>query len=76
MFTAAARGSRPRCGDYQTSYLWLSEDPAERQQAAAMCAGCVVLQPCAEVGRFQRFGVFGGRDTTVLPGKKLQREAA
>jgi hypothetical protein len=67
---AAARGIRPRCGDYETSYLWLSEDAGERRIAAALCTGCPVLEPCAEVGVHQRFGVWGGRDFTKPPGRK------
>jgi hypothetical protein len=73
LIVAAARGIRPRCGDYETSYLWLSEEPGERRLAALMCAGCVVWAECSEVGQHQRFGVWGGRDTTVRPGKRLQR---
>jgi hypothetical protein len=49
LIDAAARGQRPRCGDAETSYMWLSEDPAERAQAALMCSGCPILQPCTEV---------------------------
>jgi hypothetical protein len=71
---AAAAGVRPRCGDYETSWMWLDENPQTRAIAALMCAGCVVLAECDAVGRHQRFGVFGGRDTTVRPGRK--REAA
>jgi hypothetical protein len=76
LVAAAARGIRPRCGDAETSYLWLSEDDQERALAALMCSGCAVLAECDEVGRHQRFGVFGGRDTTVRPGRKLQRSEA
>lgn len=72
LLVAAARGIRPRCGDYETSYLWLSEDEEERKQAALMCSGCAVIAECGEVGRHQTFGVFGGRDTTVRPGRKRQ----
>lgn len=49
LVNAAARGVRPRCGDYETSYMWLSEDPAERARAALMYSGCPILQPCTEV---------------------------
>ena len=35
LVAAAARGVRPRCGDYETSHLFLSEDPAERRIATA-----------------------------------------
>jgi transcription factor WhiB len=74
LVAAAARGIRPRCDDYETSYLWLSEDEQERKQATHLCTACSVLAECDAVGRHQRFGVFGGRDTTVRPGRK--REAA
>jgi hypothetical protein len=70
LINAAARGVRPRCGDYETSYLWLSEDAGERQLAALMCAGCAVLQECDEVGQHQRFGTWAGTDRTVRPGPK------
>jgi hypothetical protein len=66
----ASRGGRPRCGGYGDAHLFLSEDEHDRQLATLMCAGCVVFEPCGEVGRHQRFGVFGGRDTTVRPGRK------
>jgi hypothetical protein len=72
--TRAAAGIRPRCGEYGDSYLWLSDHERDRQQAARLCAGCVVITECREVGRHQRFGVFGGRDTTVTAGRKLQRD--
>lgn len=49
LLDAASRGVRPRCGDYETSYMWLSEDPAERARAALMYSGCPILQPCTEV---------------------------
>ena len=67
----AAKGRRPHCSD-AGSWLWLSEDPADRRQAAAMCSGCPVFGPCDEVGQHQRFGVWAGRDRTRAPGKKLQ----
>ena len=47
----AARGVRPRCGDYETSHLWLSEDQQEREQAARLCRGCEVIIECGEVGK-------------------------
>jgi hypothetical protein len=62
LITAAARGIRPRCGDYETSYLWLSELEHERQQAARLCADCVVIAECDEVGKHQRFGTWAGID--------------
>ena len=51
--------------------LWTSEAHEERAEAAEQCAGCPVLDACAEVGQHERFGVWGGRDVTVRPGKKL-----
>lgn len=70
LVNAASRGIRPRCGDYETSYLWLSEDAGERMRAQRLCHGCPVMDPCAVVGAHQRFGVWGGRDYTRPPGKK------
>jgi hypothetical protein len=69
LITAASQGSRPHCSD-AGSWLWLSEDPADRRQAAAMCSGCPVFDPCDEVGQHQRFGTWAGRDRTRPPGKK------
>jgi hypothetical protein len=67
----ASCGQRPRCGDYETSYLWLSEDAQDRRLAALMCTGCAVWAECDEVGRHQRFGTWAGKDRTVRPpGKK------
>ena len=72
LLNLAARGERPRCSDPVSSEMWLSEDQADRKQAARMCRGCPVTDPCREVGQFSTFGVFGGVDTTrrVRPGKK------
>jgi hypothetical protein len=71
---AAARGERPRCGDSEVAWMFLEESRQTRAIAATYCNGCVVWFECDEVGRHQRFGVFGGRDTTVRPGRK--RDAA
>lgn len=70
VLNAAARGERPRCGDYETSHLFLSEDPHERRIATAMCSGCAVWAECDEVGQHQRFGVWASADRTRAPGKK------
>jgi len=64
LLDAASRGVRPRCGDYETSHWFLSDHEGERAQAALLCAGCCVLSECDAVGQHQRFGVFGGRNTT------------
>ena len=55
---------RPRCGDAETHHLWTSEYQAEREQAAGLCAGCPVLQCCADAGQGEKFGVWGGHDRT------------
>lgn len=70
LIKAAAGSIRPRCGDYETSHLFLSEDPAERRIATAMCSGCVVWAECDEVGQHQRFGVWASTDRTRAPGRK------
>jgi Transcription factor WhiB len=73
LIDAATVGVRPRCSvDGETSYLFLSEDEHDREQAARMCSGCIVHAECNDVGRFQSFGVFGGRDRT----RRQKREDA
>jgi hypothetical protein len=69
LITLAARGGRPRCGDFETAWMWLDDDPHIRAQAALQCRGCPLLQPCDEVGQHQRFGVWSGIDRTRSPGK-------
>jgi hypothetical protein len=64
LIRAAARGVRPRWGDYETAHLFLSEDPHERRIATAMCTGCVVWLECDEVGKHQKFGVWASTDRT------------
>ena len=65
----ASQGQRPRCGDSETAHLWLSEYEGERKQAALMCSGCPILEPCDAVGQYQRFGTWSGIDRTRPPGK-------
>jgi hypothetical protein len=68
----ARQGIRPRCGDYETSHMWTSECEAERKQAALWCAGCPVWAECRNAAEThdERWGVWGGRDRTVRPGRK------
>jgi hypothetical protein len=63
----AARGRRPRCGEPADHGLWLSEDLAERELAARLCAGCPVLAECGAAAEAsgERFGVWGGRDRSA-----------
>ena len=67
----ARQGIRPRCGDYETSHYWTSEHEAERKQAAQWCTGCPMFLPCGQPAEAnqERWGVWGGRDRTVRPGK-------
>ena len=75
LINAASRGVRPRCGDAEVGWMFTDENPRTRAIASTYCAGCVVIEPCGEVGRYQRFGVFGGRDTTArTPSQKSQRD--
>jgi hypothetical protein len=71
LITLASRGERPRCGDGESSWMWLDEDPNVRRIATAMCSGCGVIAECDAVGQHQRFGVFGGIDRTRAPGRRL-----
>jgi len=71
---AAARGDRPRCADGEVSYMFLDESPQTRAIASTYCSGCIIWQECDEVGKHQRFGVWGGVDRTRSPGRK--RDAA
>ena len=53
-------GLRPHCSDPGTSGLWLSEDAAERAEAAQLCVGCPVLVECGQAAeaRGERFGTW------------------
>lgn len=41
--------------------LWFSESPQEVAEAKRLCGGCPAMIDCAKLGRFEDFGVFGGR---------------
>lgn len=73
LITTASKGLRTHCSDPGTSELWLSEHEPERAEAATLCAGCPVFFPCGQAAEAhdERFGVWGGRDFTRRPGKKL-----
>jgi len=57
------------CREQQSSHLWTSEQPEEREAAAYRCAGCPVIVPCAaySAAARERFGTWAGVDRT--PGK-------
>lgn len=63
----AERGDFPEC---RGSDAWLSESPEVRADAAARCAGCIVLAECEAAARELKptFGVYGGRDFTKRAG--------
>jgi hypothetical protein len=65
----AAQGLRTDCSD-AGSHLWISENAADRAEAAKLCQGCPVQLDCWEVAaaRGERFGVWGGVDFTVPQG--------
>lgn len=65
----ATKGQRPRCGDPATHELWVSDQRAERETAAAWCSGCPLLDVCAAAGAAEVFGVWGGVDRTPRPGR-------
>ena len=48
---------------------WISDRHEDRHEAAQACEGCPALDACAEVGRHEAFGAWGGRDVTQRPGK-------
>jgi hypothetical protein len=62
LINAAAAGLRPHCTNPDTSFMWISEDAADRQEASLNCAGCPVIAECYAVGQYEGFGVWGGYD--------------
>jgi hypothetical protein len=72
LITLAATGNRPRCSDPVDHALWTSDEPRDRATAARWCKGREVLTLChqAAIEQDTRFGVWGGRDLTVRPGRK------
>ena len=69
LINLAAQGLRTHCSDAGASELWLSEHEGERAQAARLCIGCPVIQPCGEAAQAndERWHVWGGRDYTRRP---------
>jgi Transcription factor WhiB len=69
LLTIASQGLRTNCSDPETHHYWLSEYRAERTLAARACRGCPVQAPCLEVGKYQTWGVYGGKDVSRRPGR-------
>lgn len=76
---------RPRCAEPGGHHLWTSEDPEDRQQASAWCAGCPITGPCldAAVDNRDTWGVRAGFDLGDPASRRaartehhLQRKAA
>ena len=72
LLNAAVEGQRPHCSDPETHHLWLSEHERERQTAIMLCNHCPVLTVCRDTAeeRDERWGVWGGVDRSVRPGRK------
>jgi len=68
----AEQGLRTHCSDPTTHHLWLSEHEAERATAVMLCDHCPVLTVCQDTAeqRDERWGVWGGIDRSVRPGRK------
>jgi hypothetical protein len=77
LITIASRGQRTHCSDPSLSELWLSESEPERAEAARLCIGCPVITECgaAAAANDERWGVWGGRDRTVRPGRPKKAAA-
>ena len=72
LLAMAARGERTHCSDPAIHYLWLSEHDNERVVAVMLCDHCPVLQVCRDTAeqRDERWGVWGGKDRSIRPGRK------
>lgn len=75
LVSMAARGERTHCSDVGTAGLWLSESEGDRREAEALCIGCPVIEPCGQSAeaRQERWGVWGGKDRSVLPGRPVSK---
>jgi hypothetical protein len=68
----AAAGLRTPCSDVSSHHFWLSEHEGERRVAARLCRHCPVELECRESAEAnqERWGVWGGVDMSVKPGRK------
>ncbi len=73
LLSLAAAGDRPRCSDPITRELWTAELAAHRAIAVKWCKRCPVLVLCRQAAeeRDERFGVWGGVDRSIRPGRKV-----
>lgn len=72
----AANGGRPRCGDPGDD-RWTSDDPTDRAEAAALCAGCLVLDACRAAAdeADERWHVWAGVDRTPKTRTPMRKKA-
>jgi Transcription factor WhiB len=73
LLSLAADGDRPRCSDPITRELWTAEHAAHRAIAVKWCKRCPVLVLCRQAAeeRNEQFGVWGGVDRSIRPGRKV-----
>jgi hypothetical protein len=78
LITIASQEQRTHCSDPGLSELWLSDHEPERAEAARLCTGCPVLRPCRQAAEAQdeRFGVWGGIDRSIRPGRPKEGKAS
>ena len=55
---------------------FISENAAERAEAADLCLDCPVFAACQAAGAFEKFGVWGGVDRTPVRAPQARRRAA
>lgn len=65
--TSTPPASAPPCQIGDAWKWFLSEKLAQRTEAATLCPGCEVLDLCAEAGRHEPAGVWGGVDRVKRP---------
>jgi hypothetical protein len=77
LLTIASQEQRTHCSDPGLSELWLSDHEGERAEAARLCIGCPVITECgaAAIANDERWGVWGGHDRTVRPGRPKKAAA-
>jgi hypothetical protein len=78
LINLAAAGLRMHCSDPTLSELWTSDHEGERAElrscaeVARLCLGCPIITECdqAATANDERWGVWGGCDRSVRPGRK------
>lgn len=54
--------SAPLCASHPDADMWFRDDNASIAAAKAICARCPIRDRCAEAGRDEAWGVWGGLD--------------